>query len=130
MQIFDTNGNLLAQKIVPFSTSESKQFFTEDELDFQVASFVMKKNENIERHIHNKQDRIINTTSEAIILIEGKLEIELFDSNLQFVQSVEIVSGEIIVLFHGGHFMKIVKDSKFIEIKQGPYIEQSDKFRF
>ena len=83
MQIFDTNGNLLAQKIVPFSTSESKQFFTEDELDFQVASFVMKKNENIERHIHNKQDRIINTTSEAIILIEGKLEIELFDSNLQ-----------------------------------------------
>ena len=63
----------------------------------------MKKNENIERHIHNKQDRIINTTSEAIILIEGKLEIELFDSNLQFVQSVEIVSGEIIVLFHGGH---------------------------
>ena len=50
MQIFDTNGNLLAQKIVPFSTSESKQFFTEDELDFQVASFVMKKNENIERH--------------------------------------------------------------------------------
>ena len=39
MQIFDTNGNLLAQKIVPFSTSESKQFFTEDELDFSSCFF-------------------------------------------------------------------------------------------
>lgn len=130
MQIHDSNGNLLAQKIEPFSTSENKQFFTEDELDFQVASFVMKKNENIERHIHNKQNRIIKTTSEAIILIEGKLEIELFDSNLQFVQSLEIVRGEIIVMFHGGHFIKIIEDSKFIEIKQGPYNEQNDKLRF
>ena len=39
-------------------------------------------------------------------------------------------SGESIILVSGGHGIEIIEDSKFIEIKQGPYKEEADKIRF
>jgi hypothetical protein len=46
------------------------------------------------------------------------------------VHSQIIVSGETVALFEGGHGIEILEDSKFIESKQGPYIENIDKVRF
>jgi hypothetical protein len=30
----------------------------------------------------------------------------------------------------GGHGLKLLEESKFIEVKQGPYDEKTDKVRF
>ena len=38
--------------------------------------------------------------------------------------------GMIIIIFDGGHAINIIEDSKFIEIKQGPYDPENDKERF
>ena len=35
-----------------------------------------------------------------------------------------------IMIFDGGHAINIIEDSKFIEIKQGPYDPENDKERF
>ena len=130
MKIYDSNNLLLAQKIIPFSTDSQKQFFTEDYLDFQVASFSLEKDSVIERHIHNKQNRIIETTSEVLILLSGRIEVEIYDNNLKFIDKFLIMPCEIIVLFSGGHSLKIIEEAKFIEIKQGPFDENNDKKRF
>lgn len=130
MKIYDSNNLLLAQKVIPFSSDSQKQFFTDDQLDFQVASFSLEKDSEIERHIHNKQNRIIQTTSEALILLSGKIEIEIFDNNLKFIDKFLVLPGEIIVLFAGGHSLKVIDEAKFIEIKQGPFDANNDKKRF
>ena len=130
MKIYDSNNLLLAQKLRPFSTDSQKQFFTDDHLDFQVASFFLEKDSEIERHIHNKQNRIIETTSEALILISGKIEVAIYDNDLKFIDKLIVMPGEIIVLFSGGHSLKVIEEAKFIEIKQGPFDENNDKKRF
>lgn len=130
MKIYDSNNLLLAQKVIPFTTNSQKQFFTDDHLDFQVASFYLEKDSEIERHIHNKQNRTIETTSEALILLSGKMEVAIYDNNLKFIDKLLILPLEIIVLFSGGHSLKIIEEAKFIEIKQGPFDENNDKKRF
>jgi hypothetical protein len=130
VKILDENKKLLAQVIRPFSDNSKKNFFTDDDLDFQAASFQLEKNEKIDRHIHNTQKRIIQTTSEAIMVIEGVINVEIYNDELNFVHQVNINAGELILLFAGGHSITIIEKSKFIEIKQGPYDEKSDKQRF
>ena len=45
--------------------------------------------------------------------------------------TTEIVNkGQVIALFNGGHGFKSLSNSKFLEVKQGPYIEEQDKERF
>jgi len=130
MKLYDSNNLLLAQKVKPFSTDSQKQFFTDDHLDFQVASFFLEKDSEIERHIHNKQNRIIETTSEALILISGKIEVAIYDNDLKFIDKFIVMPGEIIVMFSGGLSLKVIEEAKFIEIKQGPFDENNDKKRF
>ena len=130
MKILDTNNNLLAQVIKPLDDNSPKNFFTEHDLDFQAASFQLEKDEKIERHIHNNQERIIHTTSEAIIVTEGLVGVEIYDNDLNFIQDINVKSGEVILLFAGGHSLSMLENSKFLEIKQGPYDEKTDKRRF
>ena len=56
--------------------------------------------------------------------------IEIFDNNLELVHNSIAKKGDIIALFHGGHGLKMSTDCEFIEVKQGPYIEEIDKKRF
>jgi hypothetical protein len=130
VKILDSNKNLLAQIIKPFDGNSPKNFFTENDLDFQAASFQLEKDEKIERHIHNNQERIIQTTSEALIVTEGLISVEIYDMDLNFIQNVNVTSGEVILLFAGGHSLSMLEHSKFVEIKQGPYNEKNDKKRF
>ena len=109
---------------------EWNDFYTENNLDMQVASFNLKKGENIDRHYHYKQNRNIQTTSEVIYVQEGNLEIEIYDNEKNFVDKLSASEGMIIIIFDGGHAINIIEDSKFIEIKQGPYDPENDKERF
>ena len=130
MKIYDKRKKLLAIIIDSSGDESSKNFYTEDSLDIQVASFKFKKDDNIDRHYHLAQNRSISTTSEVIYVISGILEVSIYDDEMDLVKTAEIDNGKIIVLLSGGHEIKIIEDSNFIEVKQGPYDEENDKKRF
>lgn len=130
MKIYDEEQNLLVQIIKPSKNKESKNFYTSNEQEFQIASFKLNKSEVILRHYHKKQERKINKTSEVIILNKGNILLSVYDLNLNKIEEVLIEPGDIIAMFDGGHELTIIEDAEFIEVKQGPYDEQSDKTRF
>ena len=130
MKIYDKNGVILAFIVNANKNEQAKNFYTENNLDIQVASFNLKAGENIDRHYHYKQNRNIQTTSEVIYVQEGYLEIEIYDNEKNFVDKLSAFEGMIIIIFDGGHAINIIEDSKFIEIKQGPYDPENDKERF
>ena len=130
MEIRDKNNKLLAMIFTPGDFKDEKHFLTEDNNEFQIAQFNLDHGTEIKRHIHGKQERKIENTSEVIIVNEGSLELEIYDENLKLV-TIEIVNkGQVIALFNGGHGFKSLSNSKFLEVKQGPYIEEQDKERF
>lgn len=130
MEIFDDYGNLLGLYVSRKFFKDGKKFLTSNESEFQVGVFKLDKGEEIISHTHKDQNRNIVKTSEAITVISGKLKVNFFDLNQKYIRSIEVSSGESIILVGGGHGIEIIEDSKFIEIKQGPYKEETDKIRF
>jgi len=130
MKIFDNENNLLGYLIKIDDFPDGKKFLTENNNEFQVATFTMEENEIIKRHIHNKYKRKVFTTSEAITVIEGTLEVEIYDLNKSYLNTFNLNAGDTIVMIAGGHGLKATKNTKFIEIKQGPYDQEKDKFHF
>jgi len=130
MEIFDDFGNLLGLYVSRKFFKDGKKFLTSNESEFQVGVFKLDKGEEIISHTHKDQNRNIVKTSEAITVISGKLKVNFFDLNQKYIRSIEVSSGESIILVGGGHGIEIIEDSKFIEIKQGPYKEDTDKIRF
>mgnify|MGYP006079828175 CR=1 FL=1 len=124
------NGELLAVIIKFSDIDKDKDFVTENNEDFQVASFNLKGGESILNHYHPEQERKIFSTCEMITLIEGKIRINIFDLEQNLIKSEILTSGDSVALLRGGHGIEIIDNSKFIESKQGPYVEKSDKVRF
>ena len=130
MNIYDNEQNLLAVLIDTKKNNNKKNFYTSNDLDIQVASFNLSYQDVIERHFHYSQNRNIKTTSEVIYLQSGKIEVEIYDINKKFVQNVLVKEEMLIILLQGAHAINIIEDSKFIEVKQGPYDPENDKERF
>ena len=130
MIIKDENGDLLAIVLRPADSDNSKHFATDNEIELQLASFKLEEGDEILRHYHPKQERNISLTSEVILVTDGKIEVEIYDNNLELYATEIINEKEVIALFSGGHKITMLEDAKFIEVKQGPYDPNTDKKHF
>ena len=105
-------------------------FFT-DKKDIQQFGYMNhKKNHIIKPHIHKRQTRKLLHTSEVILILKGILRVDFYDIKKKYLFSKKIKEKDIIMLVHGAHGFKVIKDVQMIEIKQGPYISKLDKIKF
>ena len=75
-------------------------------------------------------ERIIKSTSEALIMVNGQVLVTIYDDEKIKIHESVIGAGEVVVFLKEAMNLMFKKDSYFFEIKQGPYDEQSDKIRF
>jgi cupin fold WbuC family metalloprotein len=130
MKILDKNEKLLAYVIKKTDIQREKNFVSKNQDEFQFASFNLNSGTTISKHVHPQQERTIFNTSEVLIVIQGKLRVDIFDDNKERVQEVILKSGDSICLISGGHGIETISNCKFIEVKQGPYTESKDKVLF
>ena len=130
MIINDKKGELLAILLKLSEVEEKKFFATDNDNELQLASFQLDAGEEIMRHYHPKQNRNISLTSEVIVVTQGKIKVEIYDTSLELNSTHEIKANEIIALFNGGHKIIMIENSKFVEVKQGPYDPKTDKKHF
>ena len=69
-------------------------------------------------------------TTEVILLFKGILRVDFYTSAKKYLFSKILKEKDIIMLVHGGHGFKVIKDVEMIEIKQGPYSLIKDKIKF
>ena len=105
-------------------------FFTNNKLSQKVAFMSHKKGYLIQPHIHKKRLKKIYDTCEVLIMLEGSLKVNFYNNNKKYLFSKIIKKNDIIILLTGGHGFEILKNCKFIEVKQGPYNPTKDKFKF
>jgi hypothetical protein len=60
----------------------------------------------------------------------GRVRVDFYDNNKNYVVSNEIEKGDVILFTDGAHGFKYLEDTQLIEIKQGPYLKTEDKIRF
>tara|TARA_B100000686_G_scaffold107712_1_gene114699 strand:+ start:104 stop:538 length:435 start_codon:yes stop_codon:yes gene_type:complete len=105
-------------------------FFTPKESTQQFGYMKHKKKYIIKPHLHKKRVTKILYTTEVILLLKGMLRVDFYNLRQKYLFSKIIKEKDIIMLVHGGHGFKVLKDVEMIEIKQGPYILSKDKIKF
>jgi cupin fold WbuC family metalloprotein len=96
-------------------------FFTPEEFSQQLGMLVHEKGTIVQRHRHKLVKREIFRTQEVLVLLKGKLKVDLYDDNVKLLKSVILTPGDSILLAQGGHRVEILEAAKIIEVKQGPY---------
>jgi len=106
---------------------EGVSFVTPNEFGLQVAVMKRIKGHKIPSHFHLPAPRSLEGTQEVLIIRSGNLRADLFNSSNEYVVSVELLAGDMIILNSGGHGFVSSEDCKFFEVKQGPFVEGADK---
>ncbi len=113
-----------------FRKKSGINFFTSKESTQQFGFMKHKKNHIIKPHKHNKRLTRVLRTTEVILLLKGTLRVDFYNDKYKYLFSKKINERDIIMLIHGGHGFKVLKNVEMIEVKQGPYSLASDKIKF
>ena len=124
------NGKVLAYLIGAEVSPEKTTFLTPPEFNLQVGFVVYPADGEIARHVHHPIERHVKGTSEVLIVKKGRCLIDIYNDERELVSSHELRTGDIILMVSGGHGIRMLEDTVFLEIKQGPYTGIDEKERF
>ena len=106
------------------------EFFTPDDYSQQIGYMRRPTGHMIPPHVHNPVAREVHFTREVLIIRSGKLRVDLYTDEQEYVESAILGAGDIILLASGGHGFEVLEETEMIEVKQGPYAGDGDKTRF
>lgn len=124
------NEKLLSVIIRANYKSEGIEFFTPDDFSQQLAYMNRAKEYVIPPHVHNAVQRDVHFTQEVLVIKSGKVRVDYYDDDRNYLESRVLLQGDVVLLAYGGHGFEMLEDSEIIEVKQGPYAGEMDKVRF
>lgn len=128
--ISDSRGNSLALVVSSSFSSQGVTFLTPDSFGQQIAVMNRPKGEIIKSHTHLPVSRDLVGTQEVLLIKTGKIRVDLYDDSKEYVTSIILNSGDLILLCGGGHGFEMIENSSFVEVKQGPFTPGGDKELF
>lgn len=116
MDVVDSNNKLLART---FLSSHEHKFLvhTPPEFPIQVGFNRALKGKKFPPHFHRGESSFRH---EVLLVLEGRVRVDVFDESAQKVSSVTLGPGEAIILTCG-QGISILEDALIFEVKQGPY---------
>jgi len=97
------------------------EFFTPDDFSQQLGYMTRRKGYIIKPHLLQHQERKVSCSQKILVLKSGKVRIDIYDREKNYLKSTVISGGDIILLAEGIHGFEMIEDAEIIEIKQGPY---------
>jgi hypothetical protein len=105
-------------------------FLTPPEFKQQVGFVIYPAGGKIQRHVHRPLERHLVGTSEVLIVRRGRCEIDIYNNERELVATRQLRQGDIMLMVDGGHGFRMLEDTVFLEVKQGPYTGLEEKERF
>ena len=106
------------------------EFFTPAHFSQQLGYMKRDAGYIIEPHVHNPVLREVDYTKEVLFVKSGRLRVDFYDNNQNYLKSEELRKGDVILLAYGGHGFEMIEKTELIEVKQGPFAGEKDKTRF
>ena len=125
-----SNDQILAVLISTDYSSEGIEFFTPNDFSQQLGYMNRPKGYIIPPHVHNPVQREVHYTKEVLFIKSGKVRVDFYDDEQNYLESHILNQGDVILLAYGGHGFEMLEPSEIIEVKQGPYAGDADKTRF
>jgi len=109
---------------------EGITFFTPNDFSQQLGYMKREKGYVIEPHVHNPVTREVVWTQEVLFIKSGRVRVDFYDDNKNYLESRILTKGDVVLLASGGHGFNMLETSEIIEVKHGPYSGDADKTRF
>lgn len=124
------DSQLLAYIVRAGLEPDQTTFLTPPELKQQVGFVVYPQGGEIQRHVHRPLERHLIGTSEVLLVRKGRCLVDIYSDERELVATRELRQGDLLIMAAGGHGFRMLEDTVFLEIKQGPYTGQDEKERF
>ena len=105
-------------------------FLTPPEFKQQVGFVVYPAGGEVQRHLHRPLERHLIGTSEVLVIRTGRCLLDVYNDGRQLVATRELGAGDVMLMVGGGHGFRMLEDTVFLEIKQGPYTGLDEKEHF
>ena len=104
-------------------------FLTPNETFIQAGTWWYDKGKILNAHKHKINKRPNELTQETIVILKGKLRVDLYDKNDKIFHQEILTSGDIGIMLYEGHGYEILEDNtKVLEVKNGPFVSvEKDK---
>jgi hypothetical protein len=129
-EIVNWNGLPLAYIIHPNPLPEQTTFITPAEFKQQVGLIVYPAGGEVKRHLHLPLERHLIGTSEVLILQKGHCLADVYNDERELVATRELRAGDVMLMVGGGHGFRMLEDTVFLEVKQGPFLPVVEKLHF
>lgn len=106
------------------------RFLTPNDFSQQLGYMFRAEGYIIPPHVHNPVLREVQYTKEVLFVKSGKVRVDFYDDDKNYLESRILHQGDVILLAFGGHGLEMLEESEIIEVKQGPYAGEADKTRF
>lgn len=129
IEIRDQN-NLIARIYPSGLKTNNVIFYSDDDESFQAGIHQNNKGDQLSAHSHtmSKSDHLtISNIAELVYVQFGKIKVDLYGVDNEFLSSHILGEHDAIVFNEGGHGVEFLEDSKIFMIKQGPYIGVKNK---
>ncbi len=130
VEVISADGVPLAYIIRAELSPDRTTFLTPPEFKQQVGYIVYPQGGEVPRHVHRDLERRLTGTSEVLVLRSGRCEMDIYNDGHELVATRELAAGDVMLMVGGGHGFRMLEDTVFLEIKQGPYTGIDEKERF
>ena len=126
-----THNDVLLALIIPSDFAEPGiHFVTPPDFSQQLAFMRHPSGKTIQAHVHNPVQRDVHLTQEVLFIKRGKLRVDFYTGERQYLESRILEAGDVILLASGGHGFEVLEEVQMVEVKQGPYAGDHDKTCF
>jgi uncharacterized protein with PhoU and TrkA domain len=66
----------------------------------------------------------------VLIIKRGRCLLDVYNDNKELVATRELREGDLMLMVGGGHGFRMLEETVFLEVKQGPYLNVDEKERF
>ncbi len=94
--------------------------FVPSEWGVQVGIARHSKGYRVAPHLHIRTRNEIVVGTEVLIVLRGRIKVDLYSDDDQKIRSIELSEGMGIAMVCG-HSVEFLEDSVLIEVKEGPY---------
>jgi mannose-6-phosphate isomerase-like protein (cupin superfamily) len=130
LEQIESGGEVLAIIVRHGFARPGVHFFTPTEFSQQLGYMQHPVGKIIQPHVHTAAPRAVEYTQEVLFIKKGRLRVDFYSREQQYLESRVLETGDVILLASAGHGFEVLEDLEMFEIKQGPYAEHADKVRF
>lgn len=122
-----SKGNTLAMIVRGRINTPGVSFFTPGDFSQQLAFMAHPAGKVIAAHEHKAVVREVRKTLEVLFLRKGRLRVDFYDDDRNYVESRVLTGGDVLLLVAGGHGFVALEPIEMFEVKQGPFAGTEDK---